>query len=283
MIARLLLMTCVAVLTVPFDLIAGLQRDLPPGAAPETTGVTNKVTKQAAVVAPAEDSQPEASQKAAAEEKEESKSGSDAVSKPAVVKPVIVPSTPPVVATEPVAAPEPETHVKQSESLATPLARRPFTAIASVGKSDGSVEVAMITLDYHFDWLKQIGKHGFINPYSEFVLSYWEGDEGHTGVSSLHEAGVSLLLRYRFIRVPDSTFHPYVDLGFGMHYLTETAIEGKELGRNWQAGSNIGVGLLFPHSERCELGVRLRHLSNAGTDESNWGVNQLLARFGIRF
>ncbi|HSF91084.1 MAG TPA: acyloxyacyl hydrolase, partial [Paracoccaceae bacterium] len=60
-------------------------------------------------------------------------------------------------------------------------------------------------------------------------------------------------------------------------------IEGKELGRHWQAGTNIGVGLLFPRAERFEMGLRLRHLSNAGTDEFNWGVNQLLLRVGVRF
>ncbi len=161
--------------------------------------------------------------------------------------------------------------------------RRPLTAVAAVGRSDGEVVVGMIAVDYHFDWYRTFGRHGFVNPYSELLLSYWEGEEGHTGVSSLHEAGISLLLRYSCTRLPLSTIRPYIDAGFGLHYLTEDRIEGKELGRHWQAGSNIGVGLLFPRDERFELGLRLRHLSNAGTDEFNWGVNQLLARFGVRF
>ncbi len=164
-----------------------------------------------------------------------------------------------------------------------PQRRRPLTAVAAVGRSDGEVVVGMIALDYHFDWQRAIGKHGVISPYCEFLLGYWEGEEGHTGVTSLHEAGLSLLLRYRYIRQPLATFHPYIDAGVGLHYLTEDRIEGKELGRNWQAGSNIGIGLLFPRDERFELGLRLRHLSNAGTDDFNWGVNQLLARFGVRF
>ncbi len=161
--------------------------------------------------------------------------------------------------------------------------RRPFSAVAAVGRSDGEVVVGMIALDYHFDWHRKLGEHGIVNPYCEFLLGYWEGEEGHTGVTSLHEAGLSLLLRYRYLRQPLSTFLPYIDAGFGLHYLTEDRIEGKELGRHWQAGSNIGIGLLFPRDERFELGLRLRHLSNAGTDEFNWGVNQLLARFGVRF
>lgn len=173
--------------------------------------------------------------------------------------------------------------VKKAESSDQAMRRRPFTAVAALGRSDGEVITRSIILDYHFDKLWQWGRHGYVNPYSEFVLSFWEGEKGHTGVSSLHEAGASVLLRYRFIRKPYSIYHPYVDAGFGLHYLTEDQLEGKELGRNWQAGSNIGIGLLFSRAERFELGVRLRHLSNAGTDEFNWGVNQLMARFGIRF
>jgi hypothetical protein len=169
------------------------------------------------------------------------------------------------------------------ESTESSQYRRPLSAVASVGRSDGEVAVGMIALDYHFDWYRTFGMHGFVHPYSEFLLSYWEGEEGHTGVSSLHEAGLSLLLRYVYTRLPLAKVRPYVDAGFGLHYLTEDRIEGKELGRHWQAGSNIGIGLMFPRSERFELGLRLRHLSNAGTDEFNWGVNQLLLRFGVRF
>lgn len=207
--------------------------------------------------------------------------------------PVVV--SPPVVATPvstPVVAVETNVHVV----VATPVAvapapaetapvrrRRPLTAVAAAGRSDGEVVVGMIALDYHFDWQRALGERGVISPYCEFLLGYWEGEEGHTGVTSLHEAGLSLLLRYRYIRQPLSTFHPYIDAGVGLHYLTEDRIEGKELGRNWQAGSNIGIGLLFPRDERFELGLRLRHLSNGGTDDFNWGVNQLLARFGVRF
>lgn len=161
--------------------------------------------------------------------------------------------------------------------------RRPFSGTASAGRSDGDVWVALIALDYHFDWHRQIGEHGIVNPYCELKVGYWEGDEGHTGVTSLHEAGLSLLLRYRYLSQPLSTFHPYIDAGFGMHYLTEDRIESKELGRNIQAGSNIGIGFLFPRDERFELGLRLRHLSNGGTESFNWGVNQLLVRLGVRF
>lgn len=156
-------------------------------------------------------------------------------------------------------------------------------AFASFGISDGKVLAAVIGVDYHFNKQWHLGECGRITPYGELGLSYWEGVSGHTDVSSLHEAGVSFFARYRHLRTPLSRIRPFADLGVGLHYLTADRIEDKELGRHWQAGSNIGVGLLFGRGERFEIGVRVRHLSNAGTDEINWGVNQVLGRIALRF
>ncbi len=158
----------------------------------------------------------------------------------------------------------------------------PIGTFVAGGISDGTVKAITIGADYHFETQWAIGERGWINPFSEFLLGYWEGKEGHTGITSLHEIGASLLLRYRYLNHDNSTIRPFVDVGMGIHYLTETRIEGKELGRNWQAGSNLGIGLLFGSEERFEAGIRIRHLSNAGTDADNWGVNQILARLAIR-
>jgi hypothetical protein len=161
--------------------------------------------------------------------------------------------------------------------------RRAIGAFAAVGKSDGTVLLAVIGADYQFDKAWHLGDSGRITPIGELEVSYWEGEEGHTGVSSLHEAGAVFIARYRYLRTPLSSIRPFLDIGAGIHYVTETEIEGKELGRNWLASSNIGAGFLFGRDERFEVGARIRHLSNAGTDELNWGVNQLLARIGYRF
>lgn len=160
---------------------------------------------------------------------------------------------------------------------------QPVGLFTALGKSDGDVFAVMVGADYHFDQHWQLGERGSVHPYGEFLLSYWEGNEGHTGIESLHEAGASVLLRYCYLRHPQADVRPYVDLGLGLHYLTEVAIERKQLGRHWQAGSNVGFGFLFPRSERFEVGVRIRHLSNAGTEDDNWGVNQVLGRVGFRF
>ena len=36
-------------------------------------------------------------------------------------------------------------------------------------------------------------------------------------------------------------------------------------------------------AERVDIGVRIRHLSNGGTEDINWGINHLMLRTAIRF
>lgn len=198
-------------------------------------------------------------------------SPSDTIATPTVVTP---------------AMPEcPDTAAVIEEQAPTSVAtrHRAFGTFAAFGKSDGKVLAAVIGADYHFDNQWQLGDHGQVTPYAELELSYWEGKKGHTGVSSLHEAGLLAFGRYCYLRSPHATVRPYAEIGMGVHYLTENKIEGKELGRNWLASSNIGAGLVFGRDERFEIGLRIRHLSNAGTDDLNWGINQILGRIALRF
>ncbi len=200
----------------------------------------------------------------------------------AVIPPPAVVRNPPAVAALKRPGEEASARGSSTPMQETP-ARRSVGAFAAAGRSDGTVLLAIIGVDYQFDKQWQLGDSGQITPIGELEVSYWEGNEGHTGVSSLHEAGAVCIARYRYLRTPFSSIRPFLDLGIGIHYVTETEIERKELGRNWLASSNIGAGFLFGRDERFEVGARIRHLSNAGTDEVNWGVNQLLARIGYRF
>ena len=49
------------------------------------------------------------------------------------------------------------------------------------------------------------------------------------------------------------------------------------------AGSNLGIGLILGESERFDIGMRIRHLSNGGTKDVNWGINHIMLRFAVRF
>ena len=153
----------------------------------------------------------------------------------------------------------------------------------AAGRSRASVKAIALGLEFFSTktWFDE--GNWYCTPFLEILAAYWEGDPGHTGITSLHEGGVSGYVRCIHRKVPDGVARPYVDLGLGIHYTTEDRIEGKELGRQWLAGSNIGVGLVLGESERFDVGLRVRHLSNGGTRDINWGINHYMVRAAVRF
>ena len=160
-----------------------------------------------------------------------------------------------------------------------------FGVFAAIGDGDGSVESVAFGLDYHPEvtWFDG-GDWGLVS-YIELLAGYWESADsgGHTGVTSLHEVGLTCYLRHIRSGNNSTTLRPYIDAGLGLHYTTEDEIEGKELGKQWLAGSNLGCGIVIGESERFDIGVRIRHLSNGGIEDINWGINHLMLRAAIRF
>jgi len=161
--------------------------------------------------------------------------------------------------------------------------RKKYSLFTAIGRGDGDVKSIAIGLDLYtkLKWFE--AGSWYLTSYTEIMASYWEGEAGHTGTESLHEGGLSVYGRY--IRKQNQKFNitPYFDAGLGLHYITEDEIEGKELGRQWLAGSNLGAGIIMGKSQRFDAGLRVRHLSNAGTKEINWGINHAMVRLAIRF
>ncbi len=158
-----------------------------------------------------------------------------------------------------------------------------YAVFVAVGKGDADVSAIAIGVEFFTDiaWFEE--GNWLLTPYIELLAGYWEGDKGHTGISSLREGGASAYLRAVRHKQAKSWIRPYADIGLGMHYITESEIDSKELGRQWLAGSNIGAGVLLGKSDRFDIGLRIRHLSNGGTREINWGINHLLLRASVRF
>ena len=174
----------------------------------------------------------------------------------------------------------PETKTCKAEKPSKHGERAFFVA---AGRSRGSVEAIALGLEFFSSKTWFNDGYWYWVPYLELLAGYWEGDPGHTGNSSLHEGGGSVYVRCIRKKQPGASIRPYADVGVGLHYITENRIEGKELGRQWLAGSNAGVGLVLGEAERVDIGLRIRHLSNGGTSEINWGINHYMVRAAFRF
>ncbi len=172
---------------------------------------------------------------------------------------------------------------KLSNKPDTESTDKKYAFFTAIGQGDGSVKSVAIGFDIYCKTRWFEGGNWYLTPYTELLASYWEGDAGHTGNESLHEGGLSIYGRYIRQKTEKLSISPYLDAGLGLHYVTEDEIEGKELGRQWLAGSNIGIGLILGKAEIFDVGLRIRHLSNGGTKDVNWGINHAMLRLAIRF
>lgn len=79
-----------------------------------------------------------------------------------------------------------------------------------------------------------------------------------------------------------SGFRPFVEAGIGLHYLTQKNVGPKNFSTHFQFGDHIGVGAEFGNKMRYRVTYQFQHLSNAGIDDPNPGINFHLVSFGFR-
>ena len=94
------------------------------------------------------------------------------------------------------------------------------------------------------------------------------------------EVGCSVLLKYSdhiTLRIA-----PYIEGGFGIIYTTQHT---RKQSTQYNFLSQVGVGLQFFLNEKFALtgGYRFRHLSNAGIDSPNRGINHHFALLGVSY
>ncbi|MBT3192000.1 MAG: hypothetical protein HN341_05545, partial [Verrucomicrobia bacterium] len=104
-----------------------------------------------------------------------------------------------------------------------PRTRGKRAIFIAAGPSDGgsSVRAAAFGMDLFCadSWVES--KNWQLTSYLEILGAYWEGDPGHTGITDIHEGGVSGYLRWIYKKREGSFIHPYIDVGLGVHYINE--------------------------------------------------------------
>jgi lipid A 3-O-deacylase len=78
------------------------------------------------------------------------------------------------------------------------------------------------------------------------------------------------------------TFKPYVEGGIGIMY-TDFQVEGQGLRLNFNPQIGLGTEIKAGKDETFFLALRLHHISNAGLDDQNRGVNSVMFMLGFHF
>lgn len=76
---------------------------------------------------------------------------------------------------------------------------------------------------------------------------------------------------------------PYLEMGVGFSWLSETQIQGRMLSLHFQFEDKGGLGVRFGNKQQYDLAIRAYHYSNASIKRPNSGVNLAMLSFGVWF
>jgi len=179
--------------------------------------------------------------------------------------------------------------------------RRIVLGCALVLASVGLVRAAAVPEVGHYDLGLQAGYMWGVTNNSQAVTFLpragrimWVGKSEHPGVvsfgveglfthyyetSSAIDLGGGPYLRYRMVC---DWVQPYAEVGVGMLY---NDLKGFSTSARLLFSVNGAVGVQIPIAERlgATVGYRFRHISNAGQDEVNPGLNSNIIAVGLTF
>jgi lipid A 3-O-deacylase len=105
----------------------------------------------------------------------------------------------------------------------------------------------------------------------EAHAAYWAIREDGAAHPDIWEFGLTLV--FRFIR-SSGWLRPYVDAGVGVRLLSHVReTQDRTLSPSFQFADVVGVGAQFGDHQNYQVGFRFQHLSNAGLEHPNPGIN----------
>ncbi|WP_326535341.1 acyloxyacyl hydrolase [Pseudorhodoferax sp.] len=110
-------------------------------------------------------------------------------------------------------------------------------------------------------------------------VSRWHAEALPGERDQFTQLGLVPMLRWRF----DEGRSPwFVEGGVGVSYLVDGyRTRTKEFGSRWNFSDHLGVGFSFGPQRRHELGLYVKHVSNAGFASPNPGETFYLLRYGV--
>ena len=117
------------------------------------------------------------------------------------------------------------------------------------------------------------------------LSGYWDASVGrwtpHAASGGNHEIndyGITPVLRYA-PTTPSGDCIPFLEAGIGVHYLSQHDLyTGHDMSTYFQFGDHIGAGVTLGSQHDWDVMMRLQHLSNAGIQNPNPGINFLQLR-----
>lgn len=117
--------------------------------------------------------------------------------------------------------------------------------------------------------------------YSLFNNPGGSSNSGGNRADQLRDVGLTPVATF-WSRRRSGPFRPFLEMGIGLHYLTEKRVSVKNFSTNFQFGDHIGIGLEFGKKRDYRVAYQFQHLSNGGIESPNPGINFHLLSLGVK-
>jgi len=145
-------------------------------------------------------------------------------------------------------------------------------------ESNGSASTAVLGLSLPMQQRLWGGRIGMA---WNFYLGGWDGDAREGQRKYYAQIGVVPMFRYHF---DDGSSPWFMEGGIGASYMHKTYQVGdKRFSTRWNFSDHLGVGRVFGAQHEQELGLYVKHVSNAGLKKPNPGETFLELRYAHAF
>lgn len=127
-----------------------------------------------------------------------------------------------------------------------------------------------------------IRKGWHLRSFWEFEVGYWQWRDEDSEGGELAEFALTPAFRLERTNSSAKGARAFVEAGVGLHLISKTHVSSRDLSSKYLFGSFVGGGWYFGEKDRYEISLQLQHLSNAGLETPNPGINFGLLKFGIR-
>ena len=142
------------------------------------------------------------------------------------------------------------------------------------GSSTDNIDIYKVSIKKDLNKYFFERRYKYLPRYYETSLSYWKAESG----GNISSISFTPMYRYDFNQYYDST--PYIEIGIGLSYLSESKLDSENFGTHVQFEDVIGIGYKFSD---FDLSFRYIHYSNAGMDSNSAYVDFSMISISYEF
>ncbi len=154
---------------------------------------------------------------------------------------------------------------------------------AAYGHGQGSADIYRIGARSGWDrsWFSE--GNWQVSGFWEVEAGHWHSDKPGAHEDNAFELALTPVFRLEHKDAYSGRLTLYVEAGIGLHMIGPTSIGDRSLSSMFQFGTHLGAGIRFGEQGKYDLGYRYQHLSNAGLDSPNNGLDIHTLSIGMRY